>query len=166
MSKINNVSVDDNNEDDSWIPLDNDAAAAAENANNTHCQLNNNDNIKTYPFSGNHRSNIHGVTSMLDSTYLEKSNNNNDTRNNRRRNHYDSQEGIDSNKMTIEMIRARHERNLHLKQNFVNLPLLLFPKILLFHLVTEFWNSHISIRIGKFVFKVLQRFQCKLVVYK
>ena len=52
---------------------------------------------------------------------------------------------------TMEAIRARHERNIKLKHNFVNQPLLLFPKILFFHLVREFWNAHRSIRVGTLI---------------
>lgn len=58
-------------------------------------------------------------------------------------------ESAHGNRNTFEVIRAKHERNINLKQNFVERPLVLFPKLLLYHLMTEFWKSDRSIRIGK-----------------
>lgn len=57
--------------------------------------------------------------------------------------------GSDKLNKTLNKIRNRHERNQDMKQNFVNRPLVLFPKLFIYHLVTEFWNSNRTIRIGE-----------------
>ena len=51
---------------------------------------------------------------------------------------------------TLANIRNRHERIQKVKENIVNRPLLIFPKLFFYHLVTEFWYSSRTIRVGKF----------------
>ena len=51
---------------------------------------------------------------------------------------------------TLANIRNKHERIQKVKENIVNRPLLIFPKLFFYHLVTEFWYSSRSIRVGKF----------------
>lgn len=61
------------------------------------------------------------------------------------------QEGNAKLNKTLNNLRKRHGRNLEMKENFVNRPLVLFPRLFFYHLVTEFWNSSRTIRIGKFL---------------
>jgi hypothetical protein len=73
-------------------------------------------------------------------------NNNNDTASSQKRSN--NGDGA-NNDARMRSIRGRHERNINLKQNFVEKPLTMFPKILFFHLMREIWYSDHSIRFGK-----------------
>lgn len=109
--------------------------------------------------SNNSLHSIHSLhTTRTDNTTSTRSRRNNQTTSSNSNNNTNSSANSNSNsssdRKTLEMIRARHQRNVNLKQNLIDRPLLLFPKILFYHLINEFWNSDRSIRIGKYEYTI------------
>lgn len=165
MNTHNSSSFDD--EDGDWVPLD---------SKSTHSTSNRHQNVYTPHEKEQHVNKCHDTIDI--NSLISNSNCSNDSRRNsssssstphgndrlfssrssssfsashRGRQHHSSNKGNSSDKFneTLSNIRNRHERNVEMKENFVNRPLVLFPKLFIYHLVTEFWNTDRTIRIGK-----------------
>ena len=168
LNQSNNCPFSDSEDEDDWIPLGEDHDAIEESSPSssppTHEFIRSNDTsvasthvrhdaIPTGP----------NVVCGRNVSFSQRSNSSNSTRNNR--NSYDNKNSwrrgpaststtrndTASTRTVLDGIRERHERNLSLKQSFVNRPIVLFPKILFFHLLSEFWNSDPAIRLGEYI---------------
>ena len=128
---MSNLHYSEEDDDDDWVPMDAQTTATATEVHTSE--------------SGNQQDTI-DFNNTVTANSMSNRNSSSTSNNGGRRTSTDSTDKLNN---TLKTIRKRHERNEEIKQNFVNRPLILFPKLFFYHLITEFWNSNRTIRVGE-----------------